>query len=71
MHQIYQNSLTLLSDSPYALKLQNLGHLWFIPSYYLEVVDNYNKEKVIFTNRIAPTTVIIETTKMSLLKLLL
>ena len=53
MHQ-YINSLTLLSDSPYAWKifcciqiltLQTLGYSWFIPSHYLEV-DNYNKEKL-------------------------
>ena len=44
-----------------------MGQLWFIPSYYLGVVVNYNKEKVIATNKITnkftPTTGITETTK--------
>ena len=48
-----------------------MGNLWFIPSHYLEAVDNYNKEKVITTNKITPTTGINETAKMSLLKLFL
>ena len=49
--------------------MQTLGHLWFIPS--LEAVDNYNKEKMITTNKIAPTTGINETVKMPPLKLFL
>ena len=48
-----------------------MGHLWFIPSHHLEIVDNYNKEKVITTNKITPTTGINETAKMPLLKLFL
>ena len=57
------NSLTLLSDSPYAwntsywmqiLKLQTFNYLWFLPSHYLEVADNYNKEKVIVTTKTFP-----------------
>ena len=68
MHQIFQNSLTLLSDSHYAcatfcriqiLNLKTLGYLWFIPSYYLGFVDNYNEEKVNVTNKITPTTGIV------------
>ena len=53
------------------LKLQTLGNLWFIPSHYLEAVDNYNKEKVITTNKITPISSINETAKMPLLKLFL
>ena len=76
----FKTGVTLLSDSPYAwatsfwiliLKLKTLGYLWFIASYYLGVVDNYNKEKVIATNRITPTTRITKTIKISLLKLFL
>ena len=48
-----------------------LGNLWFIPSHYLEAVDNYNKEKVVTTNKITPTTGINETAKMPPLKLFL
>ena len=57
------SSLTLLSDSPYTwktycwiqiLKLQILDYLWFISSYNLEVVDNYNKEKVNVTTKTFP-----------------
>ena len=48
-----------------------LGNLWFIPSHYLEAVDNYNKEKVVTTNKITPTTGINETAKMPQLKLFL
>ena len=51
--------------------MQTLGNLWFIPSHYLEAVDNYNKEKVITTNKITPTTSINETAKMPLIKLFL
>ena len=51
--------------------MQTLGNLWFIPSHYLEAVDNYNKEKVITTNKIPCTTGINETAKMPLLKLFL
>ena len=53
------------------LKLQTLGNLWFIPSHYLEAVDNYNKEKVITTNKITPTTGINKNAKMPQLKLFL
>ena len=52
-------------------KFKTLGNLWFIPSHYLEAVDNYNKEKVITTNKITPTTSINETAKMPLIKLFL
>ena len=52
-------------------KLQTLGNLLFIPSHYLEAVDNYNEEKVITTNKITHTTAINETAKMPLLKLFL
>ena len=79
MNQISQNSLTLLSDSPYdwvtscwikTLKLQTLDHFWFISSHYIEDVDNYNKEKVA-TNKITPTAGITDTTKIPPLKLFL
>ena len=40
---------------------KTLGNLWFIPSHYLETVNNYNKEKVI-----TPTTGISETAKIPL-----
>ena len=53
------------------LKLQTLGCLWFIHSHYLEPVDNYNKEKVITTTKITPTTGINETARAPLLKLFL
>ena len=33
-----------------------LGQLWFIPSHHLKAADNYNKEEVITTNKITPTT---------------
>ena len=52
-------------------KFKTLGNLWFISSHYLEAVNNYNKEKVITTNKITPTTSINETAKMPLLKLFL
>ena len=80
MHQIYQqfncnstNSLYTWKTSCWIkiLKLQALGNLWFIPSHYLEPVDNYNREKVITTNKITPTTGINETAEMPLLKLFL
>ena len=45
------------------LKLQTLGHLWFVPSHYSKFVDNYNKENVIATNKITPTTGLTETIK--------
>ena len=32
----------------YKLKLRTSGLLWFIPSHYLGVLDNYNKEKSFF-----------------------
>ena len=57
----------ILSDK----KFKTLENLWCIPSHYLEAVDNYNKEKVITTNKITPTTSINETAKMPLLKLFL
>ena len=44
--------------------MQTLENFWFIPSHYLEAVDNYSKEKVITTNNITPTTGINETAKM-------
>ena len=71
MHQIYQqfncnstNSLYTWKTSCWikTLKLQTLANLWFIPVQYLEAGDNYNKEKVITTNKISPTTGINETT---------
>ena len=52
-------------------KFKTLENLWCIPSHYLEAVDNYNKEKVITTNKITPTTSINETAKMPLIKLFL
>ena len=73
MYQIYQQFNSNSTNSPYAsktscwikiVKLQTFGHLWFIPSHQLEVVDNYNKEKVITTNKITSTTGINETAKM-------
>ena len=45
-----------------------MGNLQFIPPHYLEVVDNYNEDKVITTNNIIPTTDINETAKTPLLK---
>ena len=62
MRQIYQQFNSTLR---YSLRLRNilLGYLQFIPSHYLEVMDNYNKEKVIVTIKISPTTGITETTK--------
>ena len=59
----YINTLTLLSDSPYAwktsywiqiLKLETLNYFWFIPSHYLEFVNNYNEEKVIIIIKTFP-----------------
>ena len=44
--------------------MQTLENFWFIPSHYLEAVNNYSKEKVITTNNITPTTGINETAKM-------
>ena len=35
------------------------------PSHYLEVVDNFNKEKVVAANKITRITFIIETTKIT------
>ena len=77
MHQIYQQFNSNSTNSPFAwktsfwiqiLKLQTLGHFWFIPSHHLKAVDNYKKEKVIITNKITPATGINETTKMKPLK---
>ena len=45
-------------------KVADLGNLWFIPSHHVEAGNNYNKEKIITTNKIAPTTGINETAKM-------
>ena len=75
----YINSLTVTLLIAFSLEkhlvgqksLQTLGIVWFIPSHYLEAVDNYNKEKVIITNKITPTTGINEAAKMPLLKLFL
>ena len=41
-----------------------------MPSHYLGVVDNYNKEMVIATNKVTRTNGITETIKIPLLKLL-
>ena len=41
-----------------------MENFWFIPSHYLEAVNNYSKEKVITTNNITPTTGINETAKI-------
>ena len=80
MDQIYQQFNCNSTNSPYTwktscwikiLKWQTFGNLQFIPFHYLKVVDNYNKEKVITTNKISLTTGINETAKMGLLKLLL
>ena len=80
MHQIYHqfncnsaNSLYTWKTSCWIkiLKLQTLGNLRFIPSHYLEAVDNYHKEKLITTNKSTPATGINETSKMPLLKLFL
>ena len=46
-----------------------MSNLFFIPSHQLEPVDNYNKEKLIPTNKITPTTGINETVIVPLLKL--
>ena len=71
MHQTYQQFNCTSTNSLYTwktscwiktLKLQTLGNLWFIPVHYLEAGDNYNKEKVITTNKISPTTGVNETT---------
>ena len=52
MHQIYQQFNSNSTNSPYTwkrscwmqiLKLQDLGHLWFISSHHLEAAGNYNK----------------------------
>ena len=51
--------------------MQTLGNLWFTPSHYLEGVDNCDKEKLITTNKITPTTGINKTVKMLLLKMFL
>ena len=48
--------------------MQTLANLWFIPSHHLEAEHNYNKEKVITTNKITATTGINEPAKMPLLK---
>ena len=73
MHQMHQQFNSNSSNRPYAckiscwiqiLKLQTLGHLWFIPSHHLEAKNNYSKEKVVITNEINPTTGINETAKM-------
>ena len=80
MHQIYKQFNSNSTNSLYSykkscwikiLKLQTLGNLRFILSHYLEVVDNYNKEKLTTTNKITPTSSIYETAKMPLLKLFL
>ena len=70
MHQIYQlfncnsaNSIYTWKTSCWIkiLKLQTLGNLWFIPSHYLKAVVITNKEKVIATTKITPTTGVNET----------
>ena len=76
MRQIYQqfncNSISSLASCWIKiLKLQTLRNLWFIPSHYLEARGNCNKEKVITTNKITPTTGINETAKIPVLKLFL
>ena len=77
MHQMYQqfncNTPNSLETSCWIkiLTLQTLGNLWFIPSHHLEAEDNYNKEKIITTNKITATTGINETAKMPLLKIFL
>ena len=80
MQQIYQQFNPKSTNNLYTwktscwirnLKLQTLSNLYFIPSHRLEAVDNYNKEKLITTNKITPTTGINETVKMPLLKLFL
>ena len=43
----------LLDTNP---KVAHFGLPVFIPSHCLEVVNNYNKEKVIATNKVTPTT---------------
>ena len=76
MHQVYRLFNSNSTYSPYAiktscwiqiLKLQTLGNLWSIPSHYLDDADNYNKEKVINTKKISPTTSINETTTKNFL----
>ena len=78
MHQIYQqfncnstNSLYTWKTSCWIkiLKLQTLGNLWLIPSHYLEAVDNCDKEKLIITDKITPTTGINKTATMLLLNI--
>ena len=54
-----------------ALKLKTLVYWRFIPSHYLGFVDNYNKEKVICTNKNTPTTIITKTTKTTTTKIFL
>ena len=51
-------------------KVTYFGQLysWFIPSHYLGAVDDYNKEKVMTTNKITLTTGINETAKIPPLK---
>ena len=80
MHQIYQQFNCKSTNNLYTwktscwiknLKLHTLSNLYFIPSHHLEAVDNYNKEKLITTNKISPTTGINETAEMPLLKLFL
>ena len=53
------------------LKLKTLVYWRFIPSHYLGFVDNYNKEKVICTNKNTPTTIITKTTKTITTKIFL
>ena len=53
------------------LKLKTLVYWQFIPSHYLGFVDNYNKEKVICTNKNTPTTIITKTTKTTTTKIFL
>lgn len=53
------------------LKLKTLVYWRFIPSHYLGFVDNYNKEKVICTNKNTPTTIITKTTKTTTTKIFL
>ena len=76
MHQIYQQFNCNSTISLYSwktscwiktLKLQTLDNLRFIPSHYLEAVDNYNEEKETAINKISPTSGINKTAKMTLL----
>ena len=59
-------SNNLLDTNP---KFSDFGPLLVYSSHYLGAVDNYNKEKVIATNKITPATGVTKTNEVPPLKL--